>query len=134
MALAKDRDTLQKEGTDIELPVAASTQIFGGGMVTTNATGYCVPAANTASFIFAGVALAGADNSAVATDGAINVSLRRKGSFLFAASGLTAADVGKTAYVSDDQTITLTAGNGVIAGKIVEVVSATSCWVDIDHN
>lgn len=133
MALAKDRDTLYKEGVDEELPVAASTQIFGGSLVCSNATGYCVPGSDVNAYFFQGVALAEADNSAVATDGYINVKLRRKGVFRFAASGMTQADIGKDVYISDDQTVVLDSGstNLVKVGVIAKVDSATVVWVDI---
>lgn len=133
-ALTKDRDTLYKEGVEEELPMAASAKVYGGSMVCTNASGYAAPGADTANFMFAGVACAEADNSAGA-NGAINVKIKRKGVFLFAASGMTAADVGKTVYVLDDQTVALAAGtmNDIPAGKIVKVESATAVWVDIDQ-
>ena len=131
-ALAADRDTLHTQGVDDVLPVAASTKIYGGSMVCSNATGYGVPAADTAAYVFQGVAQAQADNSATATDGYITVLIRRKGSFLFASSGLTQADIGKEAFITDDQTINITGANNAIkCGVIQKVVSATSCWVDI---
>ncbi len=132
-ALSVDRDTLYKEGKDEELPVAASAKILGGSLVCSNATGYCAPAADTAAFIFQGVAQAQADNSATATDGYINVKIRRKGTFLFAAAGLTQADIGKEAFVTDDQTINITGGNHAVkVGVIQKIDSAVLAWVDIN--
>lgn len=133
MALTADRDTLQKEGIDEEIPVAASTKIYGGSIVVTNTNGYAVEGVNTASYLMAGVSLAEADNSAVATNGAINVKVRRKGVFLFAMSSAAATDIGKTVYPSDGGTVTTTAGNGVVVGKIVKVESSSAVWVDIDQ-
>jgi hypothetical protein len=54
MALTADRDTLQKEGVDEEIPVAASSKIYAGSLVCTNVSGYAVEAVNTSSFYCAG--------------------------------------------------------------------------------
>ncbi|MEW5803731.1 MAG: hypothetical protein AB1847_16680 [bacterium] len=132
MALTADRNTLQKEGIDEEIPVAASTTIYAGSLVVTNTSGYAVEAVNTASYLMAGVSLAAADNSS-GSNGDINVKVRRKGVFLFAMASAAATDIGKTVYPSDGGTVTTTAGNGVVIGKIVKVESSTSVWVDIDQ-
>ena len=131
-ALTKDRDTVRKEGVEIPVPMAASTKVYAGSGVCTNATGYAVPAVDTAAFFSAGVAQEQVDNSAGA-DGALNVRVRRHGCHKFAASGITQADIGKKVYWVDDQTVALSTTNSVLAGVIDEVISATEVYVDVDR-
>lgn len=45
-------------------------------------------------------------------------------------SGFTQADVGKLAYLSDNYTVTLTAGSNIRMGRITEVVNSTTVWVE----
>jgi len=133
-ALTADRSTSYREGVEIEYPVAASTKIYAGSLVCRNASGYAVPGADTTLFAFLGVAMAQADNSAVATNGAINVLVRRKGVFRFAASGMAITDVGAAVHVSDDQTVALSASShNIDCGKIASFISATEVGVDIDR-
>lgn len=131
-ALTKDRDTIYKEGVEEEFPMAASAKVYTGSGVCTNASGYAAPAADIVNFKSQGVALNAVDNSSGA-NAALNVKVRRRGVFLFAASGMIAADVGKDVYWSDDQTVALSSTTSIKAGKIVKVESATAVWVDIDQ-
>lgn len=63
-ALTADRNTPKKDGIIVEMPVAASTKIYAGSLVCANASGYVIPAADTAGLTFLGVALNAVDNSA----------------------------------------------------------------------
>ena len=63
-ALTQDRNTLRRDGNQIEPPVAAATKIFGGSIVCINtATGYAVPGSTSTTLKAAGVAEDRADNS-----------------------------------------------------------------------
>lgn len=130
-ALAKDRDTQKKDGILVSRKVAASTKIYAGSFVALNTTGYAVPGADTANYRFGGVADAQSDNSAGA-DGAKSVNCWMKGLYKFGGSGFTQADVGKSVYLSDDQTVALTSTNLIRCGRIVSVESATDVWVAIE--
>jgi hypothetical protein len=120
--------------------VAASTTIYAGGMVCINATGYAVPAANTAGLSdVVGIATATVDN-ADGADGemAIVVEYGAGGAFMLdAAGGISQADVGRDAFVSDDQTVTDAAAstNRVRVGKILEFIdeATNKVWVIIDN-
>jgi hypothetical protein len=133
-ALTMDRNTEYSLGDLLSVPVAASTCIFAGSLVCLNASGYAVPAADTAGLLFAGVATAQADNSG-GVDGDLSVVVRRRGRFRFgSASSLDQSSVGEKAYASDDQTVALAAGvsNSIAAGVIDRVESSSSGWVSID--
>ena len=134
-ALSADRETKRKDGEILELPVAGSTKIYKGSLVALNTSGYAVPGADTASFIFAGVAMEQADNSGSATNGAETVRVYRKGIFSFAASGMAITNVGTAVFIVDDQTVGLaaTTTNDIACGKIADFESATEVWVDIDQ-
>ena len=128
-ALTNDKRNFERIAAEVFAdPVAASTLLYGGAFVCLNGSGYAVAAANTKGYTMRGAARARADNSAGA-NGAINVETWAGEAVEAVGSGLTIADVGKMAYIVDDQTITLTPGF-VQAGKIVKVESATKCFVD----
>jgi hypothetical protein len=127
-ALTQDRNTATREGRSYSLGVAASTKVYAGSMVAVNSSGYAVPAADTSGLKVVGRAEEQVDNSSGA-NGDKSV-LVREGVFKFAASGLTVADVGKPAFISDDQTVSVSATtNNVCAGVIEQVDSATGAWV-----
>lgn len=129
-ALTQDRNITRKIGGQAAYPVAAGAKIYAGAMVCLNANGYAVPAADQAGLRFVGVAREYVDNIGGA-NGAKLVLVWREGCFDFAASGMSAADVGKPVFVVDDQTVALATTNGVGCGIITEVESATKVWVDI---
>ncbi|MDZ7862449.1 hypothetical protein [Acidovorax sp.] len=132
-ALAKDRNTLRRDGKQMEPPVAAATLIYAGALVAINAAGYAVPGATSTTLKAAGVAEARADNTGGAA-GAIRVPLR-KGWHQFAnsASGdaITLADVGADCFIVDDQTVAKTNGSNTrsVAGKVADV-DADGVWVN----
>ncbi len=130
--LTKDRATPYRDGIEIEFPVAANTKIFAGSLVCANASGYAVPAADTAGLRFLGVALEQVDNTGGA-NGAKKVRLRRAGAFEFDAASITQAMVGTSMYVVDDHTIDDAAGptNDIRVGILVKYVSDTKGWIDI---
>lgn len=110
--------------------VKGSTTIYQGALVMTDNTGYALPGATNAAAICWGIALQTVDNSA-GSNGALSIDCIQEAAFLMNASGLTQADTGAYAYFTDDNTITLTATSNSKVGTIVNVVSATQCWVYI---
>lgn len=130
--LTQDRNTTRKEGEQVVFPVAAGVKIFAGAGVCLDAAGNAVPAADTAGLKFVGISRQYVDNTGGAA-GDQTVLLWREGIFDFVAVGMTAADVGKPAFVTDDQTVALTSAHGVSCGIIAEVESATKVWVDTDE-
>lgn len=128
-ALTKDRNTTYREGIELEFPVKGGTQIFAGGMVAVDSSGYAVPAGNVAGHKFIGVALEQADNR-TGGDGALQVRVRMTGVFEFEAVSIAPANVGAEMYVVDDQTFDdVNPGQGVKCGRLVKYVSATKGWI-----
>jgi hypothetical protein len=135
-ALSANRNTkMGYEMLEVELKLAASQTIYQGSLVCRNASGLAVPAADTAGLVLAGVSFGDKRNGTSSVTSTATsthyVSLRRRGCFLFAAAGLTVADIGKKVYVADDQTVQLAPTN-VEAGYLVGIDSATEAWVEIN--
>lgn len=132
-ALTQDRNTLRRDGAQMEPPVAAATRIFGGAIVCINSSGYAVPGATSTTLKAVGVAEQRADNSAGAA-GDIRVRVR-KGPHRFgnsaSADAIGLADVGSPCYVVDDQTVAKThASNTRSVAGVVFDVDADGVWVD----
>jgi hypothetical protein len=130
MALTAPRNTAERAGLVIPLPVAAATKIFQGGLGAVDSAGRAVPAADTAGLRVIGRAESDADNTTGAA-GDISVNLKR-GTYLFANSATAAVDaddVGKICFVEDDETVAETSTHKVKAGRVVEV-SSEGVWVD----
>jgi len=127
-ALSANRNTVQRDGEIATHDVAASTTIYQGGAVAINSSGYAAPAANTSGFRFVGMARAKVDNSS-GSNGDKTVDVDRAEVLKWASSGLSQSDEGSQVWFSDDQTVSTTQGY-CYAGRIVEVISATECWVD----
>ncbi len=131
MPLTNDRNTPERDGTLVSLPVEAGAVIHAGGMVAVNAAGNAVPAADTAGLTVMGRAEQAVDNTGGAA-GAAAITVKR-GVFQYGNSGasaLTAADVGQVAHVADDATVAKTTTNSIVAGKVLGV-DATGVWVEI---
>lgn len=128
-AVTTDQIRTSKSDDSTAIPVAATTKIPNAVLVCRDTSGNAVNAADTAGLRLAGVSTQPADNTAGAA-GALNVNVT-DGRFLFAASGLAAGDEGKLVFVTDNNTVGLTSTNWVCAGRIAQVVSATSAWIDV---
>ncbi len=132
-AVTVSRDDKQSAGDMQEGVVAASTKIPAGCIVAINTSGFAVNGADTASFLFGGVAADTVDNSAGAA-GDEKIALYIEGTFEFAFSGTASqADFGKSVYIVDNATVGLaaTTTNDVLVGKICEFVSASKVRVKI---
>ncbi|WP_067734484.1 hypothetical protein [Novosphingobium naphthalenivorans] len=133
-ALTEARLTKERDGTTFGRGVAATKIIHEGALVCLSATGFATPGATATTLTADGIALQSVDNSAGA-DGDLTVEVKR-GTFQFAnsaaADAITAAEIGDTAYIVDDQTVAKTDGTGTrsAAGKIVDV-DAQGVWVKI---
>ena len=131
-ALTADRNTLYKDGEELPFAVAANAVIFAGSLVAANATGFAVPGTAVATLTALGRAEEYVNNNPGA-DGAKLVRVRRKKAFLFAnlvADPVVQADMGKSCYIADDQTVCHTATGKSIAGTVVGLEPA-GVWVHI---
>ncbi len=134
MALTADRNTTYCDGVEIAVPVAAATKIYAGSLVMANSSGYAVPGADTAGAKFLGVALQYVDNSS-GGNGAKTVVVRRRGIFDFKGSGLTAAMLGDTMCLVDDETFAPASvtTNDIPCGTLVQYISSTRGLLDISR-
>lgn len=132
-ALTADRNTVSLwKGRSIPLKVKASTRIRKGALVAVDATGFAIPAGDTAGHIVKGIATEDTDNSTGASgDKTVVVDT---GVFLVDNNGtnpIVQATVGSNAQVQDDHTVRASGSvNSIVAGK-VEFIDATSLQVAI---
>ena len=126
MALSADTPRVYELGDINEVPVKASSTIYEGSAVGMT-SGYA--RALNAGDDFAGFAQRKADNSAVATDGAINCKVISKGLIKATLSGVAVTDIGSPVYMSDDGTFTLTQGSNSYVGVVYRYVTTDTCIV-----
>ncbi len=128
-----DRKTPMKDAELIPVPVAADAVIGAGKIVVANATGYAAPGSTATTLTYLGRAEEAVDNNGGA-DGDINILVRRKKAFKFKNYGsdlVDQADLGKTCYIYDDETVAKTDGTSTRseAGKVVGIDS-DGVWVE----
>ena len=129
-ALTHDRNTPEREGEILVLPMAASATIFAGSLVVINATGYAAPGSTAATLRAAGRAEEYRVNSG--GDGEATIKVRR-GTFKFAnAEADPVKALLSTCYIVDDQTVAATNGTNTrsAAGKVLEI-ETDGVWVEI---
>ena len=131
-ALSADRNTPMRDGELISVPVKGATTIYAGGIVVSDA-GYAKPGTKAADLIYLGRAEESVDNSS-GSDGDKNVMVRRGRAFKWDNSTggdkIAQADVGKAAYIVDDQTVTDTStGASKIEPGIILAVDNDGVWV-----
>lgn len=134
MTLAADKKTEYREGVELALPVAGTTEIYAGALVCVNAAGYAVPGDDAAALQFVGIAREHADNSG-GSNGDITVLLRRRGLVeMKLATAITIANQGDAAYLVDDESADIAANvsHHVYCGTIAEMITTASAWVDIE--
>ncbi|KIO49600.1 hypothetical protein [Nitrosospira sp. NpAV] len=131
MALAADRNTHMQDGELISVPVATGVTIYAGALVVANASGYATPGAVATTLTYLGRAEEQVVNPGA--NGAKNVLVRRRKAFKWlnhGADAVTQADLGKTCYVIDDQTVAKTNGtNTRSAAGVVIGVDSDGVWV-----
>ncbi len=133
VALTADRNTPQRTGLIEDHPVKAATKIFAGSLVCLDANGWAVPGSASTTLTARGRAEAFVDNTAGA-NGAVVITIHR-GRYRWANSAagdlITRADIGKSAFIVDDQTVAKTNGGATrsVAGTIRDV-DAQGVWVE----
>jgi len=129
--LTDNKEVVEKARRLVSHPMAVAA-FFKGSLAKINAAGYLDVMAAEVGAKFAGISEFAVDNSGGAV-GDLEGSVLREGIFLLEGAGFTIADVGSVVYASDDQTISTTQGaNELAVGKIVNFVSATQVWVDLE--
>lgn len=111
---------------------AASTQIYEGGLVVLNASGYAIPAvsgtlASGTGYRVVGVAQCSQLTTASGTaNGALNIQVHTGYVNMKADSAFAKTAIGFDCYIVDDQTVSMTSTNHSAAGAVA--------WVDADGN
>lgn len=125
-ALTQDRLISEREGRFVSDPLAASAVIFSGAMYVLDASGDAIPATSVSTATVRAVALQRADAT---EDPAVEGSL---GLFCFdsvtGAGAVTRADIYRSCYVADDQTVQKT--GTCKAGTVIDV-DACGVWVRV---
>ena len=129
MALAASTQRNMRDRNTQPFVVDSGVQVYSGSYVCINkATGELVLAADTVNFEWAGVA-----TQTVLGDGTLECTVDISGKTLarVAVTGVTGlANVGDLVYVTDDDTLTLTATTNIQAvGVVVRWHSSTTCDV-----
>lgn len=124
-ALVTERNTpeISNGGKTLVLPMKGATTIYQGSIVALDANGYAIPGEKAEGLTAAGRAEETIENDGA--DGAISIKVTR-GVFVFdntatAENKITAADVLKTCYIEDDQTVTALATGASAAGRVIRV-------------
>ena len=130
-ALAADRNTPYRDGELFSFKVKAAAKIYAGSIVVSDA-GYAKPGVKAAGLIYLGRAEEFVDNTNGA-DGDVSVLVRRGRAFKWANAGganaAAQADVGKPAYIFDDQTVTdVDAGASKLGDAIILAVDSDGVW------
>lgn len=131
MALTADRNTPMRGIGLLALAVAAGTRIYAGSLVVVDANGFATPGKVGTGLGYAGRAEESVDNTGGAA-GAVRVPVRRGEAFKWANDGtITQAQLFKTAYVVDDQTVGATddTGKRSAAGRITGI-DADGVWIE----
>jgi len=127
-ALTKDRNTHMRDPNLIDFPMAA-VKIFAGALVVTDA-GYAKGGIVSTTVIYQGRAEVTVDNSAGAA-GDKTVVVRRNKAFKYVNDGsITVADIGKTAFIVDDQTVADNNGTSTrSACGMITGVDSDGVWI-----
>jgi hypothetical protein len=135
MALTSNTERhVKSAGTIQSFLVEDDVHIYKGALVVANNAGYAEPATNASGKVLLGVAYEECDNTLTGhSQGGKSLRVFRGGTFPFATSDLVQADVGIKCYVEDDDAVNDagTSTQGIVAGIVVGVVSATEVLVDI---
>lgn len=131
MPLSADRNTRERLGEDYPFAPAAGQTIYRGAIVALNASNELVRGVAATNLRCLGVA----QNSTldVGYGGVINA---RRGVFQFrnssAGEAITAADIGNTCFIADDDQVSRTnASSTRSACGVVRAVDASGVWVQI---
>ena len=143
-ALAGSYDPKRKEGQLIRYPLAAGAHVYKGALVcVVTATGLLAAGADAAGVVCVGVAHEEGNNVAGAVQydgtvtsgaaGAVSVRVEKTGVYLYHKTGAVQTDVGKTAFLVDDNTVATTATtDSVHCGVVCGLVDTGMVAVRID--
>lgn len=116
-----------------ELTIASGSTLYVGAIVCTNASNQLVPAADSTAIRFAGI-FEPWSGASMTGDGTLKGKFTYNYEVLLPCAGTVAASQRGTAmYAADDEGITNVTTLGPQIGKLVELESATTAWVQLNH-
>lgn len=126
--------TPMTNGEAEQYPVYQATKIPAGVIVMANATGYAVNGADTASCVFLGISEEEQDNSSGAS-AALNIKVRRKGTFDTKLSGASLTSVGTKVYIlyNDEVALAGTTTNDICSGTVSKYLGSGMVRVDMEQ-
>lgn len=138
MTLTAARKTDYRDDKCFSVPLAANAQVYQGGLVMRDAGKGKAAAPGADATVAAALVVVGLAQKTVRggpTDGEVRAPVERGCYLLKNSAGgdaITDADIGKAAYVVDDETVAKTSNTNVRprAGTIVDVESA-GVWVRV---
>ena len=127
----QDRATPTRANRDHDDPMAAAVLIYAGAIVMLDAAGNAVPGQTAVGLTPRGIAQTQIDNRE-GIAGAMSVPTVNGCHRFINDNSVTRENIGKTAYVVDDETVANTDGTGTRSalGNIVDL-DATGVWVHI---
>lgn len=105
----------------LNIAVTAAKHVKAGGMVMLVAAGTCEPGAAGTGNVCLGVSIADTDNSSSLSPAPVATIETGNFSFFQTGTTITAAHIGTTVYMADDQTVTLDATGASPAGTVVGI-------------
>ena len=143
--LTSSYETKRREGQLVLYPLAAGAHVFKGALVcVASATGFLVPGADVAGVVFVGVAYESGDNVSgyvppfggipgTGAAGAVSIRVEKDGLYQFHKTGAVQADVGKVAFILDDNTVsTVATTNSVHCGVVGALIDGGTLAILID--
>lgn len=134
-ALTAARDAKRQDGKLLSYKLGAAKTVYKGGLVAVlQSTGYAQAAGDTSGTVVVGVAHETVDNSA-GSAGDKSVRVEKTGVYQFSKTGAVITDVSKLVYVSDDQTVSVSATtNSIPCGYVASLVDSSHVAVRIDRS
>ena len=132
--------TAQTQDRDVQEIRSPSQRVFGlkagavcfQGAIAVLTGGYAKPGVSAANLVTVGIFEEPATGGGA--DGDVMATVKR-GTFRFknaaGADAVLASHVGTNCYVMDDQTVTITATNRSVAGKVYALADNGDVWVEI---
>jgi hypothetical protein len=143
MAVTVDQKIVVKDNSNANIltyQIANTEKPIKGAIAAVTAGGYLasVAAGNKATNVLAVIPLetkTASANGVISSTGEADANCVQgyiSGIFQITTSGLTIADLGSKLYVTDNYTFTTTSVDNTLVGTIVQFISATTVYVDLN--
>lgn len=115
------------DGLTLDFPMTASITIYKGSFVSAaTATGLAKVLTAVAADPFIGIAL---ETKTSAATGTTRIKTLMGAIIEYPVTGGTQAQCGNLVYASDENTLTVTAGTNTFVGRIIKLITGTTCLI-----